>query len=263
MPGVLTLATANLLSGRSLRDGEIREPDLRAAARVLDADVVGLQEVDLRQPRSAGVDQARLVAEELGARHWRFVPALHGTPDGGRSWTESTAEHGDAVDGPAYGVALVSRRPVARWEVLRLRGAPVSLPMPLPGARTWIRVADEPRVALAAVVEGERGPFTVVTTHLSFVPGWNVGQLRRVARWAAAFPGPRLLVGDLNLPGRIPARLTGWEPLAGEPTFPAPRPRVQLDHVLSSGLEPGRCREVRAVALPVSDHRALAVTLDL
>jgi hypothetical protein len=35
---------------------------------------------------------------------------------------------------------------------------------------------DEPRVLLAAVLDTPEGPVTAATTHLSFVPGWNVRQ---------------------------------------------------------------------------------------
>ena len=43
------------------------------------ADVIALQEVDRHQPRTGGVDQARIVAELIGAKHWRFVPSVRGT----------------------------------------------------------------------------------------------------------------------------------------------------------------------------------------
>jgi endonuclease/exonuclease/phosphatase family metal-dependent hydrolase len=39
---------------------------------------------------------------------------------------------------------------------------------------------------------------TVANTHLSFVPGWNRVQLRRLTRDLRGFPGPRVLMGDLS-----------------------------------------------------------------
>jgi endonuclease/exonuclease/phosphatase family metal-dependent hydrolase len=252
------VATFNLLSGRGVPDGSVRVDDLRAAAQALDADVVGLQEVDRGQDRSGGIDQAACVAEALGAPWSRFVPAVDGTPGGG--WTASTADDGAEVEGPSYGVALVSRLPVLLWRVRRFGPAPVGLPLMVPGRRGLNVVPDEPRVALAAVVEGPAGPFTVVTAHLSFVPGWNVRQLRAVSRWATSFPGPRLLVGDLNLPGSLPRRVTGWTQLARVPTYPSWRPRVQFDHVLAERPGSVGC-DARALQLPVSDHRALVVDL--
>lgn len=257
---MLRLGTANLLSGRSLADGQIREADLRAAARLLDVDVLGLQEVDHDQPRSHHVDQTAVVAAELGAGWHRFAATLHGTPDGSRAWRQATD---DAIpaDGPSYGVALVSRLPVTHTRVLRLRAAPVSLPLPTPGAGRLMLVADEPRLAIAAVLATEHGPATVVTTHLSFVPGWNIGQLRRVARWAETLPAPRFLLGDLNLYGGLPARVTGWRPLAAAATFPAPAPRVQLDHALADGLPGEASLQAEVTELPISDHRAVTVAV--
>jgi endonuclease/exonuclease/phosphatase family metal-dependent hydrolase len=104
---------------------------------------------------------------------------------------------------------------------------------------------------------------TVVTVHLSFVPGRNALQLRRVARWAGQFPAPRLLLGDLNLPGRLPARITGWRQLARTATYPSYRPRVQFDHLLASGSCGIRASQVQAMRTTVSDHSALCVDLEL
>ena len=129
----------------------------------------------------------------------------------------------------------------------------------------FIRVADEPRAAIAAVVEGEHGPFTVATAHLSFVPGYNVRQLRALRRWLAGLPRPLVLLGDFNLPGRLPARITGWTPLLAAKTYPVMKPRVQLDHVLADGLTSSQATSAaaRVHALPVSDHAAVTVDLDL
>jgi endonuclease/exonuclease/phosphatase family metal-dependent hydrolase len=251
------VATSNLLSGRALLDGAVRTEDLVAAAQLLDADVIGLQEVDRYQERSGHVDQAKVVAEAVGAADWRFVPAMDGTP-GGR-WTASRADDGEGTSGPSYGIALVSRLPVLSWRVRRFAPAPLGLPLMVQGSRGLTLVADEPRIALAAVVAGPAGPVTVVTAHLSFVPGWNVRQVRAITRWACSLPGPRLLIGDLNLPGPVPSLVSGWARLARVPTYPSWRPRVQLDHVLAD--RPSLVTRVDAVRLPDSDHAALLVDL--
>jgi len=117
---------------------------------------------------------------------------------------------------------------------------------------------DEPRVALAAEVDGPAGPLLVATTHLSFVPGWNLVQLRRLTRALAAFGLPCVLLGDLNMPGSLPARATGWRPLAKVRTFPAAKPSMQIDHALGHGRLPD-VAAVSAVELALSDHRALLV----
>ena len=330
------LATFNLLHGVTVLGGvgqpqrdasgkaigpprvESDEP-LRLAVAALDADVIGLQEVDVAQPRSSLAHQVRAVAEALDAPHWRFAPSVSGTP-GEPGWQPATAsqdqtshpltvhphvagpntvaddsdlsssggsargsarERHDAPDGlahasdhydvttlgPLYGVGLVSRLPVLEWRTTRFDAAPWSLPLLVPGDRRpqVIRVADEPRAAIAAVVQGGHGPFTVATVHLSFVPGYNVRQLRHLRTWLAGLPRPLVLLGDFNLPGRLPSRITGWQPLLRAATYPSMRPRVQLDHVLVDGFTPAQLTGAIATVhlLPVSDHAAVTVDLDL
>lgn len=251
----MRLATFNLLHGRSLTDGEVVVSRLHEAVGRLDADVLGIQEVDRGQPRSHGLDLTAEAASVHGADS-RFIPAIVGTPGG--AWTAATDM---PVPGPAYGTGLLSRLPVLSWHVLRLRAAPVRSPILLPGTRTLIWLQDEPRVALAAVVETPSGPMTVATTHLSFVPVWNGVQLRKVTAWLRTLPGPQVLLGDLNMPGPLPRALTGWRALARTPTYPSlPEPRIQLDHILARGTLPP-VRAVETPVLPLSDHRALVVDL--
>lgn len=224
------------------------------ACRSLGADVLALQEIDRDQARSGGVDQTAAVAEAMGAAAWRFEPALVGEP--GARWRAADDRETTA---PGYGVGLVSRLPVRAWHVVRLRAAKVRAPVAVPGGRgRFILLPDEPRVALAAEVETPSGPLVVATTHLSFVPGWNLVQLRRVTRHLAALGPPCVLLGDLNLPGRLPARTTRWRALARAKTFPGARPSMQLDHALGHGLLPV-VRAVSTPALALSDHRALVV----
>ncbi|WP_426562180.1 endonuclease/exonuclease/phosphatase family protein [Angustibacter sp. McL0619] len=259
---ILRVATFNLWSGRG-RDGEVEVSRLVAAARALaaaGADVLAVQEVDRDQPRSAGVDQLAVVAQAFGAVDARFCPTVSGVPGPGHGWTPVTDDR--EVAGPTYGIGLVSRVPVRGWRVRRLRGSRAVLPVGVPrasgrGVRVlW--VPDEPRAALSAVVDGGSGPVTVIATHLSFAPPAAVRQLRAVRRWADSLPGPRVLAGDLNLPGGVPARVTGWRSLARASTFPAESPRVQLDHVLTdAGSSLARGPGGATLLLPVSDHRAL------
>ncbi len=253
----MRLATWNVLNGTSLADGRVDAARLRASAAALEADVLGLQEVDRGQPRSHGLDLVAEVADGTGAAGWRFVPALIGTPGG--AWRPAH-DGDDAAEPRAYGVGLVSAHPVLSWHVLRLPAARLRSPIVLPGSRQVVWLEDEPRVVVAAVVDGPYGVLTVASTHLSFVPVWNVVQLRRVTRWLGRLPGPQVLLGDLNLPGRVAGLASGWRMLARERTYPSPEPKVQLDHVLGAGLLP----PVRAVSTPVldvSDHRPLVVDL--
>ena len=52
-----------------------------------------------------------------------------------------------------------------------------------------ILLRDEPRVLLAAILDTPYGDVTVAATHLSFVPGWNVRQLRSSVRALRTLPG--------------------------------------------------------------------------
>jgi endonuclease/exonuclease/phosphatase family metal-dependent hydrolase len=254
----LRFGTFNILHGRSLAAGTVREDELRAAAVGLDTDVLALQEVDRGQPRSQKADQAAAVAEALDAPWWRYAPAFHGTPNRPFAPADPMSDE----PGPSFGIALVSRLAVLRWYAHRFPAAPVPMPLTIAGERGLTTVYDHPRVVLAAVVVGPDGPFTVVATHLSFVPGWNARQLRSIVRWAAGMPSPRILLGDLNLPGRLPAVISGWNQLARVPTFPSWRPRVQWDHILADGFGSGTVRKVATHRLTISDHTALTVDVD-
>ena len=323
----LRIATFNLLHGQSLGpDGNPHPagpgPDpagiLAEAIASLDADVLALQEVDRYQERSGLVDQAAVAAKALGADEWRFAAALHGRPAPVAGWIPEPDCHGLRVYGPdeagtatglpSYGTALITRLPVLEWRARRFAPAPFGLPLRVAGRRGLTPVPDEPRAALAAVLDGPNGPFTVVAAHLSFVPGWNMGQLAGIRRWIADLPAPYLLLGDFNLVGAVPrtvlggaavvdgvgrrrapprppreqrqpresrearrarrslprrALLRGWRDLARTPTYPAHRPAVQFDHVLSVGIPRSAVRATSTPAVGVSDHRPLVVDLAL
>lgn len=258
----MRLATFNLLHGRSLTDGLVEPPRLTAAVAALAADVLALQEVDLGQGRSGYLDQTALAADALAAGEHRFAAAVVGEPG---AVVRPVTHDDDGQDEPRFGIGLVSRHPVISWQVIRLKPAPVRAPIYVPGSPGGLMLLrDEPRVVLAAVLRTPRGPLTVASTHLSFVPGWNARQLRQTVRALRALPAPRILLGDLNLPAGAARLLTGWRPLGRRPTFPAGRPRIQLDHVLADPQDRHRLPPVTAVRTPlsvISDHRPLVVDL--
>ncbi|MFI5531943.1 endonuclease/exonuclease/phosphatase family protein [Kitasatospora sp. NPDC051853] len=269
------LATFNVLHGRAAADGPgpVGAGALVEAVAALDAEVTVLQELDRFQERSGRVDQARAVAQAIGPVEWRYASAFHARAREGRGWVRERSEPGLRVYGPpgtghdgtapSHGIALFSQLPVREWRARRFAEPPVAALLPATG-RTGLRVVrDHPRVALAAVLDGRRGPFTAVALHLSFVPGWNVRQLLAVRKWIADLPRPHVLLGDLNLPGTVPTAVLGkdWHPTTRARTFPAHHPRLQLDHILTSGPAPDR--PARAQRLPVSDHLPLVAELPL
>jgi endonuclease/exonuclease/phosphatase family metal-dependent hydrolase len=282
----LRLASLNLFSGRSLQDGMIDADRLVAAIGSLRADVLALQEVDRGQSRSGLVDQAALAAGAVAAAasgkgvaagaaaadpQLRYQPTVIGTP-GVPGWRPApepvpgpdggTAET-PVPDGPSYGIALVSRIPVRRWHVLYLHPPRGRFPLPVPSRPPRIlMLPDEPRAVIAAELEQPR--LTVACAHLSFVPGVNVQQLRRARRWLARLPGPVLLLGDLNLPGRMATRFSGGQPLVTAPTFPVNAPRIQLDHALLLGpLPAGSTAAGEVRTLSIGDHAAVVLDLTL
>lgn len=253
----MRIATFNILHGHSLDDDRVDVERLADAVKRLDADVLGLQEVDRDQPRSMNADLTAVAAEAMGAVDSQFVAALSGTPGG--TWMAAT---GDEQPGSAsYGIALLSRFPVTSWRVVRLPSLRTRVPVWFRDSRRAAVVSDEPRVAVAAVIEGPAGPMTVATTHLSFVPGWNSVQLRRLVRALGGTREPLVLTGDLNLGPAQVARASGMRSIATAPTFPVDRPTRQLDHVLVRG-PLAAVGPAEALRLPLSDHRALVVAVE-
>jgi len=123
------LATFNLLSGRGVPDGVVRTDDLRTSAQALDADVVGLQEVDRNQDRSGGTDQTAVVGPL----------ATYAEPHS----YDLCEIHGERLSAPRG------------WEVLRLAPDPSTLP---PSTDDLLALADAVREAGRPMVAATRSP---------------------------------------------------------------------------------------------------------
>src|SRR3712207_1297704 len=224
----MRLATFNILHGRSLRDGVVDPGRLADAVRRLDPDILALQEVDRDQPRSHLVDLTEVAAEAMGAVTHRFAAAISGTP--GATWIAATE---DAVPGSAaYGIALLARYPARSWQVAHLPRIPFRFPRYLRESGKAVGVDEDPRAVVTGRFDTPAGPLAVVNTHLSFVPGWAQLQLRHIRRSLTGVDDPVVLMGDLNMSGRMPARVTRYRPLARLPTFPLEVPTRPLDHIL-------------------------------
>ena len=217
----MRLATFNILNGRTASDDQVELGVFRDAIASLDADVLALQEVDRNQPRSGRTDLTAAAADAMDAVDHRFVAALSGSP--GATWIAATGR--EQPDSAAYGIALLSRYPVAAWEVIRLPTLHTRVPMWFRGSRLPTMVRDEPRVAVAALVDAPNGPVTVANTHLSFVPWWGRRQLRSLVGSLDRAGEDLVLMGDLNMPYDRATALTGMRGLIEAPTFPADAPR--------------------------------------
>ncbi len=150
-------------------DGQRSESRIAEVIASLDADIIGLQELDLNRRRSAGIDQAGLIAEQLGwTRH--FHPAM------------SRAEE-------QYGDAILSRHPMTL-----LQAAPLPSDAPF--------YCRETRAALWVDVETPLGRIHVFNTH------FGLGRLERLAQarlligpeWLGRVPTnePLIALGDFN-----------------------------------------------------------------
>lgn len=248
---------------------------LNHAVQSLESDVFAFQEVDHFLPRSQSRPQMRDIAESIGARDWAMAPGVIGTP--GESWRKlkstepeiitSSSTHAELMH-ECYGIGIVSKVPVLSWHRLNLGNSPLGLPLIVPGDETgkgkprFIYVKDEPRIALAAVLENG---FTVVNTHLSFVPGFNLAQLRRVKKWAlhiAESTGTRAIVlGDLNLPKNLPIVASSWKSLVTQNTYPSWGGKIQFDYILTPDLAFGEYSVRNFAPTRVSDHLPIGVEI--
>ena len=270
------LTSWNLLHGMAIPpQASVDTGSLIRAVQSLESDVFAFQEVDHFLPRSQSRPQMRDIAESIGARDWAMAPSVIGTP--GESWRKlkssepeiitAASSHADLMH-ECYGIGIVSKIPVLSWHRLNLGNSPLGLPLVVPGDETgkgrprFIYVKDEPRIALAAVLESG---FTVVNTHLSFVPGFNLAQLRRVKKWAlqiAESTGTRAIVlGDLNLPKNLPIVASSWKSLVTQNTYPSWGGKIQFDYILTPDLAFGEYSVREFAPTGVSDHLPIGVEI--
>lgn len=205
----------------------VGRPALRRAIgplRSLEADVYAFQELDRWRWRTRFSHQGEELARALGGE-LVWARAKH--------WLWA-----------AQGNALVVRGKVLTHEVLTLGG---------PGER---------RVAIVATVVVREEQWSIAATHLSLEPLVAARQLESTLDALSRLPGPRVLVGDLNLrPERVePAAMAvGYVLLDGPHTINARTGlNRRLDHVL---VQRASVAESGVTKLPVSDH--LAVWADL
>ena len=270
----------NLLHGMAIPPSNDLAADqikLGEAIQAIGADVIGIQEVDEQLARSGNVSQAAVIAEAMSTQHWAFAPVMVGAP--GEKWRKLNsldaqiithenvqANRQSNVDGN-YGIGIVSIVPVKYWDRLELGNSPFGMPLVIPAENKkgkqsvrMIYVADEPRVALAATLDNG---WTVINTHLSFVPFVNYRQLRKIKKWAAELAAKHgtqaLIIGDLNLPKGLPAVASKWNSLVEQNSYPSWGGKVQFDYILSDTLKPVQYEALATLNTGVSDHLPVRV----
>lgn len=230
----LRVLTYNIHTGIGA-DGVLDLERTAGAIRATRADVVALQEVDVHwSARSGFRDEAQALARLLRMRVF-FAPIYDLDP----LTPGQPRRH--------YGVAILSRLPLARTEnheITRLSTVePNPVPSPAPGFAE-------------AVVLTKGVAVHVYATHLDYRPDPAVraAQVADMLRIMAA--GPTLLLGDLNAPPEAPELAPLWCTLTAAPTgltYPADVPVKRIDYVaVSSGI---RVRTSTVPATLASDHR--------
>jgi endonuclease/exonuclease/phosphatase family metal-dependent hydrolase len=226
-------------------DGQLSPRRIVSVIASCKADIVCLQEVDVGRLRSGQIDQAKLIAHELGMA-FHFQPAIH-------------------VLEEQFGDAVLTAHPCELMRAGLLSG------------RGWLP-GVEPRGAVWVSVQLGNRVVQVINTHLGLLPGERTGQVSALlGRQWLSHPkcrGPVLLAGDFNAvpQGKSCRRLlrrlgASWRGAhsGNRATFPSNFPVARLDHIFAS-------HDVKITAMQVlhtplarvaSDHLPLIADFEL
>lgn len=282
----MRITTWNFLHGQPLKEGPNPPKRLEAWRKVyaesvenLGSDLLSLQEVDVNLERSGRTNQSADVAATIGAQWWGFAPSISGTP--GVKWRrlkkfekvvisnlpEEPAAHEIDLSAGYYGISIASKVPVKKWLRLELGRSLIGMPLVVGNANgkfTPLYVKDEPRIAIAAVLENG---WTVINTHLSFVPVVNLFQLFRLSSWAVKiereYSTKVILAGDFNLTWGLPSKLTHWKRVTHSRSYPSWEPKISFDYILTRREHHELFDEIDVPVLKISDHRPLSVDIKL
>jgi len=228
----VTISSLNLHCGLS---GQGQPFDVPAALARLDADIIAVQEA-WWTGRGRGSDAVAAASGALGTRLIRTEISS------GASLAELNIA--PLTEPGNWGIAILSKLPVLRYETLDLGRAPGDI----------VR-----RAALICSVQGPGGrPLRLVNAHLTH-RFTSPAQLVRLAGHLGRSPMPTVIVGDLNMPRLATWVAPGYAPTVRGRTFPAHRPVIQLDHLLTTAQLAAECA---AVLGPLgSDHLPIQARL--
>ena len=238
-PEVVRILSYNVKHGLGM-DEQVDLERIASVIRLLEPDIVTLQEIDSVVARTRFEDQAAVLGELTGMR------AVFG---GFMEYQEGQ-----------YGMALLSRYPIVEWENHRLPD----------GA--------EPRSVIVARIEllrpgyGQAPRLVVVGVHLYATAEERYAQASRLIELLSDERSPVVLAGDFNsTPDSDVIRLLeaegGWERprKSGERlTFPSDVPDREIDFIMFRPADRFVVREHRVVAeTEASDHRPVLLELEL
>ncbi|MFN2507713.1 MAG: endonuclease/exonuclease/phosphatase family protein [Chthoniobacterales bacterium] len=243
MNKTLRVATYNV-HGCVGMDRQRSEARIAEVIGSLAAEIVGLQELDAGRARSAAVDQAGAIAQQLGWKHF-FHPAMR---------------QGDEQ----YGNAILSRSPLTLTRAVEL-----------PGEAPWY--CREKRVVLVATAETHLGPVQIINTHLGLGRNERLlqAQLLIGSDWLRSLPESvaTILLGDFNslrtsrsyrlIAGRLRDVRALVRPARALWTFPTRFPLLAVDHIfVNARLHPVKVEVHRtSLARVASDHFPLVAEL--
>lgn len=223
----LRTASYNIRHGAGM-DNRVDLPRTASVLRALNADVVGLQEIDHRVARSGGVAQMDSLGRLLGmqAAFGAFMP----------------------YQGGEYGLGILSRHPIARVHAIRLPDG------------------NEPRVALLVdIVIENRDTVSVINVHFDWVGNDTLryAQAGALTRVLDTLRTPYVLLGDFNdEPGsRTLALFTARATEAQKPpdnhfTFSSTEPNKEIDFIFAAPANRWTSGGARVIDERVaSDHR--------
>jgi len=221
----------NLLHGMAIPPSKDLAGDqvkLGLGIQAIGADVLGIQEVDEKLARSGSISQTALVAEAMGSAHWCFAPVMVGEP--GAKWRKLIS-----ID-----LKLITKENMQLNRQSNIDG----------------------NYGMAATLDNG---WTVINTHLSFVPGVNYWQLQKIKRWAKKlaeqYKTQVLIIGDMNLPLGLPAAGSRWKSLVTQNSYPSWGATVQFDYILSDTLKNTQYESLPTVKTGVSDHLPIRVDI--
>jgi endonuclease/exonuclease/phosphatase family metal-dependent hydrolase len=248
----LTVATFNVHCGV---DGWGRAYDVEAACRLLDADVLVLQE---GWTPEEGQGLAERIGTALGyhvitrpfASGWLYHPSPEDRAPAGSSWRPplwTRVRHRRSrirrarFERGTWDLSILTRLPAFTTTVLDL------------GELRLDPVRREAVVLTVNVDSTAERAITVIGTHMSHLTHGSPAQYRRLAEHLPA--DDFIVLGDMNMPSLpLRAMLSRCRRVARGRTWPAWRPMIQSDHVLASpGLAAQGLGEV-VTAVRDSDH---------